>query len=151
MPQGGWQSTRRLPGLPFVSGVTDVTAGMPVHLASSLGKPWTVAPCNGIFLQPVGMARASAAVGVEVDVRDQPEIHQAIAAASVGAGEYVGCMFASTLTGASGAVYVPTLTPVKGSEKNASQTVWAVGQAVEGAAAGSSFGFYFNPTALSNA
>lgn len=151
MPTGGYQTTKRLPGVPFVAGVTEIAAGMPVHLASSLGKPWSVAPVHNINLQPIGISRASAVVGGKfsaVDVMDVPEVHQAIAAASVGAGAYVGCMFASTAVGASGNIFIPTLTEVKASSANASQIIWAVGIAVEGAAAGSSFGYYFNPTSL---
>lgn len=138
----GRQSTKRLAGLPLLAGGTDVGPG-PVRLVEGT---WAVAPVANNTQQPLGIARASAPANTEADVRDLPDIHIGLAAASIAAGAFIGVASANPVSGASGNFLVPQLAEVA---KATNSTRWAIGQALEGAAPNANFSYYFLPQQLS--
>lgn len=142
----GRQSTKRLPGLPLIAAGTDITAGAPVQIVSS-GGSWGVRPVEKNSEGPiVGIARASAVNGTGVDVIDSPDIRIAVAAASIAQGAFIGVASANAVTGASGNLMVPQIAEVA---RASASNRYAIGIALEGAAKGSEFSYYFNPTQLS--
>jgi hypothetical protein len=138
----GRQSTKRFSGLPLLAGGTDVGPG-PVQLVAG---SWAVIPVANNTQQVMGIARASAPNGSAVDVRDLPDIHIGTAAASIAAGAFIGVASANPVAGASGNFLVPQLAEVS---KATGSNRWAIGQAVEGAAPGNNFSYYFLPQQLS--
>lgn len=138
----GRQTTKRFTGLPLLAGGTDVGPG-PVQITAGT---WAVIPVTGNTQQPLGIARASAPSGTEVDVRDLPDIHIGLAAATVAAGAFIGVASGNPVAGASGNFLVPQLAEVT---KATNQTRWALGQALEAANPGANFSYYFLPQQLS--
>jgi len=148
MSQGA--ETRRLSGLPFIAGPTNIAAGNPVKLGTG---SWTVENALHASDEPIGIARASAAAGKALDVRDTNDVIRGIAAATIAVGNLVG--LASVF--ATGSTVVAQLAPVsagvvkapKENEEIVRTVVWSVGQAVEAANPGAEFGYRVNVRQIS--
>lgn len=132
--------TRRLSGLPFFTGATNIAGGNAVQLSAS--TPWVVNNVVAETEEPFGIARASAAgVSDAVDIRDTADVIRGIAAATINIGEFVVVASGAATAGASGSVEVSQLAPP--ATLGASGTVvWAVGKAVEHANPGGEFAYY---------
>lgn len=142
----GRQHTKRLPGLPLIAAGTDITNNCPVQFVST-GGSFGVRPVQTNAEGPIaGISRASAVNGRGVDLIDTPDIRIAVAAASIAQGAFVGVASANAVTGASGNLMVPQITEVARAT-NANR--YALGIALEGAAKGNSFSYYFSPQQLS--
>jgi hypothetical protein len=137
---------RRLSGLPFIAGATDLVNAMPVQVTG----PWTVLPVRGVTEgPPVGITRGSAAAGKAVDVRDRGNIVRVVAAATFASGELVGVASMATIaagpTGTS-VVQVPQYAPVT----RASGSVrWSLGVSLEAANPGNTIAFLVEPQQIS--
>jgi hypothetical protein len=142
----GRQFTKRLPGLPLTAAGTDIPSGAPVQIVAYT-PGFGVRPVEKNSEGPIiGIARASAVNGQGVDVIDTKDIRTAVAAASIAAGAFVGVASANSVTGASGALMVPQIAEVA---RASASNRYTLGIALEGAAKGSSFSYYFDPKQLS--
>jgi hypothetical protein len=142
----GRQSTKRLPGLPLIAAGTDIPGGAPVQIVSS-GGAFGVRPVATNAEGPIiGVARASAINGDGVDIIDTKDIRTAVAAASIAQGAFIGVASASAVTGASGSIQQPQIAEVA---RASASNRYTLGIALEGAAKGSSFSYYFDPKQLS--
>lgn len=142
----GRQFTKRLPGLPLIAAGTDIPSNAPVQIVAT-GGAFGVRPVATNAEGPiVGISRASAVNGQGVDLIDTPDIRIAVAAASIAQGAFIGVASANPVAGASGNVQVPQIAEVA---RASASNRFAIGIALEGAAKGNSFSYYFNPTQLS--
>lgn len=142
----GRQFTKRLPGLPLIAAGTDIPAGAPVQIVSTGGSFGVRSVVKNSEGPIIGIARASAINGQGVDVIDTADIRTAVAAASIAQGAFIGVASASAVVGASGNIQQPQFAEVA---RASASNVYAVGIALEGAAKGSYFSYYFKPTQLS--
>ena len=144
----GYQQTKRFTGLPLIPAATDIAGFAPVQIvpAGSTAE-WSVLPCQKVGDPILGVTRASAPATYGVTVYDMPDIKQAVAAASIGIGQFIGVVSANAVTGSgTSKILIPQIAKVQASSGSAN---YALGIALEGAAVGSTFSYYFKPTQLS--
>lgn len=143
---GGRDTTKRLPGTPLIAGGTDVPNNCPVQIVST-GGALAVRPVANNSEPIDGISRASAINGQGVDVLNIPgEVQVAVAAASIAQGAFIGVASANPVAGASGNIQVPQIATVA---KASASNRFTLGKALEGAAPGNTFRYYFKPEQLS--